>query len=96
MPTFRPSPDLDMHYEVDDFTDPWLKPETILALEMNGRPLAREHGFPLRSIVPGYIGARSVKWLGRIVVSDHSSENNFVARDYKLFPPEATPETVSR
>src|SRR5438876_1090200 len=35
MPTFRPSPDLDMHYEVDDFTDPWRKPETILLLHGN-------------------------------------------------------------
>src|SRR5207248_824603 len=35
MPTFRPSPDLDMHYEIDDFTDPWLKPETILMLHGN-------------------------------------------------------------
>lgn len=71
-----------------------LKPESIIALEMNGLPLAREHGYPARTVVPGFIGARSVKWLGRIVVSDHPSENNFVARDYKLFPPEATPETV--
>jgi pimeloyl-ACP methyl ester carboxylesterase len=35
MPTFRPSPDLGMHYEDDDFTDPWLKPETILMLHGN-------------------------------------------------------------
>ena len=35
MPNFRPSPDLDMHYEVDDFTDPWKKPETILLLHGN-------------------------------------------------------------
>jgi 3-oxoadipate enol-lactonase len=35
MPTFRPSADLDMHYEVDDFTDPWLKPDTILMLHGN-------------------------------------------------------------
>lgn len=71
-----------------------MRPETMLALEMNGLPLAPEHGFPARTIVPGYIGARSVKWLGRIVVSDRPSENNFVARDYKMFPPEATAETV--
>jgi sulfite oxidase len=71
-----------------------MRPETILALEMNGRPLSREHGFPVRTIVPGFIGARSVKWLHRITVSDRPSENNFVARDYKLFPPDATPETV--
>ena len=35
MPDFQPSPDLDMHYEVDDFTDPWRQPETILMLHGN-------------------------------------------------------------
>jgi 3-oxoadipate enol-lactonase len=35
MPNFRPSPDLDMHYEVDDFTDPWAKREAILLLHGN-------------------------------------------------------------
>jgi sulfite oxidase len=71
-----------------------MQPGTLIALEMNGAPLAREHGYPARTVVPGYIGARSVKWLGRIIVADRPSENNFVARDYKLFPPEATAETV--
>ena len=35
MPNFRPSADLDMHYQVDDFTDPWTHPETILMLHGN-------------------------------------------------------------
>jgi 3-oxoadipate enol-lactonase len=35
MAKFRPSPDLDMHYEADDFTDPWRQPETILLLHGN-------------------------------------------------------------
>jgi 3-oxoadipate enol-lactonase len=35
MPNFRPSTDLDMHYEVDDFTDPWRRPDTILMLHGN-------------------------------------------------------------
>jgi 3-oxoadipate enol-lactonase len=35
MPTFRPSPDLEMHYVIDDFTDPWTKPDTILLLHGN-------------------------------------------------------------
>ena len=35
MPTLRISPDLDMHYRVDDFTDPWSAPETILLLHGN-------------------------------------------------------------
>jgi 3-oxoadipate enol-lactonase len=35
MPSFKPSADLDMHYEVDDFTDPWTTPETVLLLHGN-------------------------------------------------------------
>jgi pimeloyl-ACP methyl ester carboxylesterase len=35
MPNFQPSADLDMHYQVDDFTDPWRTPETILMLHGN-------------------------------------------------------------
>ena len=35
MPNFKPSADLDMHYEVDDFTDPWTSPETVLLLHGN-------------------------------------------------------------
>ena len=35
MPNFRPSADLDMHYEDDTFTDPWTRPETILLLHGN-------------------------------------------------------------
>jgi 3-oxoadipate enol-lactonase len=35
MPTFRPTTDLDLHYAVDDFTDPWRRPQTILLLHGN-------------------------------------------------------------
>jgi sulfite oxidase len=56
----------------------------LLAHSMNDQPLAAQHGFPLRTIVPGYIGARSVKWLTKIVVSDRPSPNHFVAEAYKL------------
>jgi 3-oxoadipate enol-lactonase len=35
MPTFQSSPDFEMHYRVDDFTDPWTEPETILMLHGN-------------------------------------------------------------
>lgn len=56
----------------------------LLAHEMNGEPLTAEHGFPLRAVVPGFIGARSVKWLGKITVSDRPSPNHYVAEAYKL------------
>ena len=59
---------------------------SLLATEMNGKPLTPAHGFPLRNIVPGYIGARSVKWLKKITVSDRPSPNHFVADVYKLVP----------
>lgn len=40
-----------------------LRPEVLLAYEMNGQPLLPQHGYPLRLIVPGWYGMASVKWL---------------------------------
>ena len=59
-------------------------PGSLLSDEMNGQALPADHGFPLRVVVPGYIGARSVKWLGRIVVSNRPSPNHYVDHAYKL------------
>jgi len=46
--------------------DDAMRPEVLLAYEMNGRPLEPQHGFPLRLLVPGWYGMTSVKWLTRI------------------------------
>lgn len=59
-------------------------PGALLTTQMNDAPLTGDHGAPLRMVVPAYIGARSVKWLGRIVVSDRPSPNHYVATAYKL------------
>ena len=67
-----------------------MMPDTILAFEMNGMPLPREHGFPLRALVPGFIGARSVKWLRGITVQRQPSDNYYEARSYKMFPSDVT------
>jgi len=63
-----------------------LSPEVLLAYEMNGAPLPPSHGAPLRGVVPGFIGARSVKWLARIELRETPSENYFQRRAYRLFP----------
>ena len=43
--------------------------DVLLAYEMNGEVLPPDHGFPVRLVVPGWIGIASVKWVGRIEVS---------------------------
>jgi sulfite oxidase len=68
--------------------------QVLLAYEMNGRPLAPEHGFPLRAVVGGYVGARSVKWLSEITLQAEPSDNYYQAVEYKLFPPHVTAENA--
>jgi len=48
--------------------------DCVLAWAMNGETLPRDHGFPLRVVVPGFVGARSVKWISRIVVTKNEAE----------------------
>ncbi len=64
--------------------------EVLLAFAMNGQPLTRVHGAPVRVVVPGYIGARSVKWVEQITVQAEPSANFFQA-SYQLLPAEADP-----
>ena len=66
--------------------------DVLLAYELNGEPLPRDHGFPVRALVPGWVGSSSIKWLGRIEVSSepHWTRNNtgsyvLIGADY---PPE--------
>ncbi|PXF44458.1 Nitrate reductase [NADH] 2 [Gracilariopsis chorda] len=58
----------------------------IIAYEQNGEPLHPDHGFPLRLIVPGWVGARMVKWLEKIEVSDKPTNSYYHERDNKIFP----------
>lgn len=61
--------------------------DVLLAFRMNGQALPRDHGYPLRVVVPGSVAARSVKWLSKIVVSDEESPSQWQRRDYKSFGP---------
>jgi sulfite oxidase len=71
--------------------DKALSGEVLLAWAMNGEPLAVAHGAPIRVVVPGYIGARSVKWIQQITAQQHPSDNYFQATDYRLLAAEADP-----
>jgi sulfite oxidase len=63
----------------------------LLAWGMNGAPLPQIHGDPVRMVVPGYIGACSVKWGQRITNQAEPSESYFQAEDCRLLPPDAEP-----
>lgn len=66
------------------------RPEVLLAWAMNGRPLPPVHGAPVRVVVPGYIGARSVKWLTRIELRSDPWPGYFQDVVYRLLAPEQT------
>jgi len=68
--------------------------EVLLADRMNGEPLPARHGFPLRVVVPGYIGARQVKWLAAIELRSSSSENYFQRIAYRRYPSDMEAATI--
>lgn len=56
-------------------------------VQCNSEPLSPNHGAPVRVIVPGVAGARSVKWLDRITIQPTESSNFYQTHDYKVLPP---------
>ncbi len=54
----------------------------LLAYEVNGEPLTREHGFPLRLVVPGHYGTNAVKWLWRLELAAHRADGPFTTELY--------------
>jgi DMSO/TMAO reductase YedYZ molybdopterin-dependent catalytic subunit len=59
-----------------------MRPENILAFEMNGEPLPHYHGKPVRLVVPGWYGVANVKWITQIHVQDTRYMGRFMGRDY--------------
>lgn len=58
--------------------------DTLVALNMNGAPLSKYHGFPARALVPGWLGAASCKWLSNIEVIDKEFNGNFMKPGYRF------------
>ena len=60
--------------------------DVILAYEMNGEEIPPDHGYPIRVLIPGTIGARSVKWLKEIVLRKDEAESGWQRNvQYKSF-----------
>src|SRR5205823_11458415 len=67
-------------------------PDAMLAYEMDGKPLRREHGAPVRVVIPDMYGYKNVKWVERIVVGQETIERAVPAQQYysDAFPPYET------
>ncbi len=64
----------------------------MLAYKMNGEMLRPDHGKPLRAVIPGQIGGRSVKWLKRLIVTEAPSDNWYHIYDNRVLPTMISPE----
>lgn len=59
------------------------RPEPLLAWALNGQPLGRDHGFPIRVVMPGWYGVANVKWLSEIRLQENRFLGNYQARWYR-------------
>jgi DMSO/TMAO reductase YedYZ molybdopterin-dependent catalytic subunit len=66
--------------------------DVLLAYEMNGETLPPDHGFPLRLVVPNWVGIASIKWVGDIEVSATPLVSPWNTQFYRLFGPGFPPE----
>lgn len=60
-----------------------MKPDPLLAYALNGDPLTREQGFPVRLIMPGWYGVANVKWLAEVHLQEDRYLGNYQARWYR-------------
>mmetsp|Transcript_58347 Transcript_58347/g.103704 ORF Transcript_58347/g.103704 Transcript_58347/m.103704 type:complete len:582 (-) Transcript_58347:67-1812(-) len=68
--------------------------DCVLAFKMNGETLPADHGFPVRCVIPGTAGARSVKWLAKLNVAEEESPSHWQQNDYKAFHSSITWDTA--
>lgn len=71
---------LPLDYAMDPTND------VILAYEMNDVPLPPDHGYPVRLMIPGYVGGRCVKWLKRIWLSEYENDSHYHIWDNRVLP----------
>ncbi len=73
--------------------------DALLAWGMNGEPLLPDHGYPLRLVLPGWVGIGSIKWLGSLEVADTELTSPWNTKWYRMtgggYPADAPPLTVN-
>jgi len=70
--------------------------EVMIAFSANGERLHPDRGYPIRLVIPGYIGGRMIKWLAKINIIPHESHNCYHYWDNKYLPPQVTAEIAAR
>ena len=60
--------------------------DAVLAWSANGDPLLPDHGYPLRLVLPGWVGIASIKWLGSLEVSRTELTSPWNTKWYRLSP----------
>jgi len=68
----------------------------MLAHGMNGEMLRPDHGKPLRAVIPGQIGGRSVKWLKKLIVTAEPSDNWYHIYDNRVLPTTVDPDEAAK
>ena len=61
-----------------------MHPDTLLAFEMNGRPIPVLHGAPLRLITPGWMAESCLKWLTEITVQANEAAGYYMQQAYRI------------
>ncbi len=73
--------------------------DALLVWKMNGEPLLPDHGYPLRLVLPGWVGIGSIKWLGSLEVSLNELTSPWNTKWYRMtggdYPLDSPPLTVN-
>mmetsp|Transcript_22396 Transcript_22396/g.32804 ORF Transcript_22396/g.32804 Transcript_22396/m.32804 type:complete len:859 (-) Transcript_22396:140-2716(-) len=70
--------------------------DVIIAFEQNGQRLIPDHGYPVRMIIPGWIGGRMVKWMTKITITEKESDNYYHFFDNRILPPQVDKEIADK
>lgn len=79
-------------YQKDLTMEKAMSPEVLVAYEMNGEPLNRERGGPVRLVVPGWFGTNSTKWLCKLSLREHRAPGPFTTTFYNIKDPDLADE----